>query len=137
MQTFLPVADLKKSVECLDKKRLGKQRVEAYQLVMAIRDPKNGWHHHPAARMWAGYENALVQYGLFAHDEWIARGCLDTTRGRMEALLDNSKPIVLPPWFGDEKLHASHRSNLLRKLPEWYGKFGWTETSDLPYLWPS
>jgi hypothetical protein len=41
-----------------------------------------------------------------------------------------------PPWLGDEAFHASHRSNLLRKNPEWYGQFGWTEPDDLPYVWP-
>ena len=44
--------------------------------------------------------------------------------------------IVLPKWMGDETFHASHRSNLLKKDPEFYGKFGWTEATDLDYLWP-
>jgi len=42
----------------------------------------------------------------------------------------------LPLWLGNEELHASHRSNLLRKAPLWYGQFGWTEPDDLPYIWP-
>jgi hypothetical protein len=33
-------------------------------------------------------------------------------------------------------LHDSHRSNLLRKDPQWYGQFGWTVPDDLPYVWP-
>lgn len=33
-------------------------------------------------------------------------------------------------------MHASHRSNLLRKEPEYYTQFGWTEPPDLPYVWP-
>ena len=33
-------------------------------------------------------------------------------------------------------MHASHRSNLLRKDPEHYMQFGWTEPPDLPYVWP-
>ena len=41
-----------------------------------------------------------------------------------------------PPWFGDERVHASHRSNLLRKDSEFYGQYGWKESSDLPYFWP-
>jgi hypothetical protein len=41
-----------------------------------------------------------------------------------------------PNWIGDEKFHASHRSNLLRKDKEFYGKFGWAEPDDLPYFWP-
>ena len=31
MQTFMPYADIEKSLKCLDYKRLGKQRVEAMQ----------------------------------------------------------------------------------------------------------
>jgi len=33
MQTFLPYPDLRDSVACLDNKRLGKQRVEAMQIL--------------------------------------------------------------------------------------------------------
>jgi len=32
MQTFLPYADFKESAQCLDYRRLGKQRVEAKQI---------------------------------------------------------------------------------------------------------
>jgi hypothetical protein len=38
--------------------------------------------------------------------------------------------------MGQEEIHASHRSNLLRKDSEFYGKFGWAEPDDLPYFWP-
>jgi hypothetical protein len=43
----------------------------------------------------------------------------------------------LPSWWGDDAVHASHRSNLLRKLPEHYSRFGWSEPCDLPYVWPT
>ena len=36
MQVFLPYPDFKLSLESLDDKRLGKQRVEAYQLVAGL-----------------------------------------------------------------------------------------------------
>jgi len=42
----------------------------------------------------------------------------------------------LPPWLGDEALHRSHRSALLRKDPEYYGRF-FDEPLDLPYVWPA
>jgi len=45
-------------------------------------------------------------------------------------------PAEYPVWLYDEEFHASHRSNLLRKDPEYYGRFGWQELPDLPYLWP-
>jgi hypothetical protein len=43
----------------------------------------------------------------------------------------------MPFWINDERLFSSHRSNLLRKDQEWYGKFGWKEGPDLPYFWPT
>ena len=48
----------------LDPLRLGKQRVEALQILRALTVPGYGWRHHPAVKMWAGYEEALVRYGL-------------------------------------------------------------------------
>ena len=43
MQTFLPYKDIQKSVKCLDYRRLGKQRVEAMQILKQIQenDKKN------------------------------------------------------------------------------------------------
>jgi hypothetical protein len=41
-----------------------------------------------------------------------------------------------PAWLGDESIHASHRSNLIRKDPKFYAQYGWSEGPDLPYVWP-
>jgi hypothetical protein len=64
MQTFLPYANVKKSVKCLDSKRLGKQRVEAFQIlnILLNRTKTSGWRNHPAVKMWKGHENALKVY---------------------------------------------------------------------------
>lgn len=78
MQTFLPYSDFKQSAQCLDNKRLGKQRVEALQILKAITDPSYGWQNHPAVKMWRGYEHALSKYALEICDEWIKRGFKDT-----------------------------------------------------------
>jgi hypothetical protein len=43
----------------------------------------------------------------------------------------------LPPWLGDEALHESHRSALVRKDPAYYRRFFPTEPDDLPYAWPA
>lgn len=37
MQTFLPYPDFKKSLQALDYRRLGKQRVEAYQIIRFLK----------------------------------------------------------------------------------------------------
>ena len=56
MQTFLPYDDFVLSLDCLDYRRLGKQRVEAMQLLNAMKREKGGWINHPATKMWRGYE---------------------------------------------------------------------------------
>ena len=43
---------------------------------------------------------------------------------------------ALPPWLGDEAVHRSHRSALLRKDPEWYGRVFDDVPIDLDYVWP-
>ena len=135
MQTFLPYPSFVESARCLDYKRLGKQRVETWQLYRANTE-NSGWRHTPIAKMWKGYERALLHYGLICCIEWLRLGYEDTLCQRFGDLLLQSKdPMILPPWIGDESLHASHRSNLLRKDPIWYGKYGWTEPNNLPYVW--
>jgi len=57
-------------------------------------------------------------------------------RQREEAARRGEDSRFFPPWFGDERYHASHRGNLLRKDPVWYGTLGWTESPELPYFWP-
>ena len=137
MQTFLPVADFAESAALLDDARLGKQRVEAYQIIRTLDGVTKGWRNHPAVRMWRGYEPALLVYALAICDEWDRRGYADTVREKLAAhLRDDGGEPKLPPWLGDEALHASHRSNLLRKDPDFYGRYGWPEPPDLPYVWP-
>jgi len=55
MQTFLPYPNLKKSIKCLDNKRLGKQRVKAHQIlnILLKRTKTKGWKNHPAIKMWS------------------------------------------------------------------------------------
>jgi hypothetical protein len=133
VQTFLPYDNFRNCALALDRQRLGKQRVECLQILNALLGLSSGWRQHPATKMWAGYEGALWLYGQTMIGEWEARGY----RNNM-VLPGNftSKDLKFPPWMGDRKFHASHRSNLLRKDPAWYGQFGWAEPNDLPYVWP-
>lgn len=136
MQTFLPSALFTDTARLLDNRRLGKQRVETYQILRALSDPHYGWQNHPATRMWRGHTNALVVYGLAVCDEWVRRGYRDTMRERIAAFRDPAKQTVMPMWLGDERFHAAHRAALLVKAPEHYGKFGWCETPKIEYVWP-
>ena len=130
MQTFLPVPDFQETARILDWRRLGKQRVEAIQILLSI-ERTTRWSNHPAVKMWVGYEAALSAYANAIIAEWVARGYRNNM-GMVE-----HGPIFLPSWLGDDAFHASHRSNLLRKDQEYYGQFGWKEGPDLPYFWPS
>lgn len=152
MQTFLPYSSYARSARCLDNKRLGKQRVECKQILLALgvevgsHTPKNSrWKNHPAVRMWRGYELALCGYSQAVCVEWINRGFKDSLgiqfvqtalALREGRLIGEETATDSPPWLGAEDFHASHRSNLLRKDPAHYGKFGWIEPDDLPYVWP-
>jgi hypothetical protein len=131
MQTFLPYPDFECSAHVLDYKRLGKQRLEAWGILETLAGVKSGWKHHPAVAMWRGYESALENYYAAICREWVRRGYRNT----MPIIIPHPDP-VLPPWLGDPAFHASHRSNLLRKWPDYYNQFGWTEGPDMPYIWP-
>lgn len=133
MQTFLPYVNFRKSARVLDRKRLGKQRVEAYQILNVITGKSVGWKNHPAVKMWVGYEEALRWYGDEVCREWIRRGYKDSLLEKFDFKNNCSR---LPPWLGNEKFHISHRSNLLRKFPDHYRKFWPKLTSELPYYWP-
>lgn len=140
MQTFLPDPSFEASARCLDYRRLGKQRVEAKQLLLALgvhigeHSPKGGWSNHPAARMWRGHEPALVRYGIAICEEWRRRGFKDTLLPQFQDA--DLAMWILPPWLGDKAFHRSHQSNLIRKDPGYYQKLWPKVPSDLPYIWP-
>lgn len=141
MQTFLPFASFSESARILDRARLGKQRVEALQVLRAVTIPTYGWRNHPAAAMWRGYVPALTKYALVMTDAWIERGHADTVRPQVLAFAPHvdgeaQEALELPPWVGNEAFHESHRSNLVRKDPEFYGPLFPGVPDDLPYVWP-
>ena len=137
VQTFLPYPSFDLSAKVLDRQRLGKQRIEAKQIYFALTRNDYGWQSHPAVLMWRGYEGALLRYGIAICGEWVDRGYRDQQLGFFRARFAARRKINEdPPWLGDKAFHASHRSNLLRKDPEWYGQFGWSEGPDLEYVWP-
>jgi hypothetical protein len=86
--------------------------------------------------MWRGHERSLLCYGIDICKEWIRRGYQDTLLQWFLHQPTASFDPHPPSWLGDVAFHASHRSNLLRKDPVWYGQFEWTESADLPYVWP-
>ena len=148
MQTFLPFPDFDRSAAALDARRLGKQRVEVLQIVRALTVPTYAWKSHPAVLMWQGYEEALGCYGGAVVRAWRELGFGDTCEATIVADLAaagvlgiRTQPELaaageLPPWLGDEALHRSHQSALVRKDPAVYRPRFPDVPDDLPYLWP-
>ena len=131
MQTFLPYPNFEKSAQCLDNKRLGKQRVEAKQIWLALQPGSTSkWKNHPAVKMWKGYENALAYYGWVICIEWTNRGFKDSLE--LWFFQRYNPPVTYPPWFGDKNFHESHQSNLKRKDP----LYDFDVKDNLPYVWP-
>jgi hypothetical protein len=150
MQTFLPYPDFYASAHVLDDKRLGKQRVEAKQLLVALGftvgehagNRESSWANHPAAEMWRGYEWALAQYGASICGEWIRRGFSDSLQPQFARVYTQHPRYFqhghsLPEWLGWSTFHVSHQSNLVRKNKEFYGPLFPGVPDNLPYIWPS
>jgi hypothetical protein len=145
MQTFLPYASFERTARVLDHRRLGKQRIEALQVLRAQHVPGYGWQHHPAVRMWRGHDEALVSYGATICREWIRRGKADTVLEQLVAIAPEGEVLsqaelrrrgLLPPWLGNRAFHRAHQSSLVRKDPEFYRAAFPNVPDDLPYIWP-
>lgn len=146
MQTFITDFNMAQNARNLDNKRLGKQRVEAIQILNCLLIEESRWKTHPAVKMWKGHEEYLLrQYLLFIMLEWETRGFKNTKCViRREELykyfeskkeLSNLNNILKPKWL-TENFIESHRSNLLRKDYEFYiQKFPDTKLG-LEYIWP-
>ena len=147
VNTFLPYPDFRKSVASLDNKRLGKQRVEAKQIIDAIATGTR-WQNHPACIMWMENIEALAYYYNCCLDEWISRGknntmpyyeidCRYSHCEKSSPHTHDQSCFDIPWWVGWNHFHYSHQASLTRKFPDYY-KF------DIPeyyinrgYVWPS
>lgn len=128
-QTFMPYASFQKSAKCLDWRRLGKQRVEAQQILDALlgNPTKAGkvspWRNRPLTNCWRGYENALRHYINCMIKEWVWRKYNNNM-----PIHEIEGEIVYPWWVGMPAFHSAHKSILYYKQPEWYSQFNWWES---------
>lgn len=144
MQTFLPSLDHAETAYVLDNKRLNKQALEAWQLMLVNlkldpegnhREPR-GWYNHPAALMWRGHEGALLEYIEAMTVEWKSRGYKTTIFDKAKSTLDSALRLNIsfsldkPRWMKTLSaldVASSHRLALLTKNYEHYRQFGWSE----------
>jgi len=161
MQTFVPVTESFEAIaKVLDNKRLNKQALEGWQILMNLLqlDPQGehrvskGWSNHPAVKMWKGHEMALYLYIQAMVDEWKRRGYKSTIGDKAKATITVAAKLGLvsttttnPYWISSSKTFSevatSHRLALLSKDYEWYSQFKWpedqgTRPDTYEYLWP-
>lgn len=141
MQTFVTRFSDGITAQDLDTPRLGKQRLETLQILKVLMHETEAWKNHPAVAMWRGHRLALCNYGSAMCLQWFNRGHKDTLAEEFalrqlrlrEEELNSFSP---PPWRRDTDILTSHRSNLIRKMPDYYGPKYPDQRMGLPYLWP-
>lgn len=137
MNTLLPYADFPKSAECLDDKRLSKQRADVINILKALSEPPPAdGVEHPVIKMWRGNEHTLVKYGMAVCIEWAGRGNTDNTLRKIMAYKSDFEPSDDPEWLGDENVHVAHQSFLLRSQPSFYRRFWPDLPDDMAMVWP-
>lgn len=130
--TFVPCITFEQCAKSLDYRRLGKQRVEAYQIWRTLKGLSKGWRNHPAVKAWEGHTCALAKYTNAMIREWVSRGY----KNNMHLLPHCANP-KMPWWWGWESIHASHQAVLNRKLPSHYSFENVGEHKNWGYVWPS
>lgn len=164
MQTFItstaddPQRAIVETFDMLDQSRLGKQRVEAYQILLAFEEHTKKsptkythWLSSPAVRMWEGHLPALTVYGAINCMRWRKLGHDDTLLGQFQLrrrvyLANDPDAVVWPWWFGHPAMVRTHQAKLYYKMsPRWVeayseGNIGKSMAGlppmKLPYLWP-
>lgn len=148
VNTFCLDNDPKVCAKLLDYRRLGKQRVEAMQIIDAINslesnDEKVAWKNHPAVKMWMHsdtkiqkqYLNALKYYLNCMIDEWVNRGYKNEMKHKKVI-----EPVIMPWWFTNKYIQLTHKCSLMRKDEKYYSFLETDETKEnikYGYIWPS
>ena len=132
MQVFHPYKSALKSIQCLDNSRMGKQRLECIQILLANNNIDTEWEvpksvpPHKNVVLWKNYSGYLFYYLGILLNEWEDRGMKNfVCRGMYEklrniyGLQENTKR----PRFIDNKFIQTQRLSLLNKKMEHYYKF--------------
>ncbi len=142
VNTFMPCSDYEGIASILDYRRLGKQRVEAKQIINVPEkleedsNQKIGWKNHPAVKMWKGYIPSLKKYYNAMVKEWIYRGYNNTMQLYPKSELKGPDPW----WINSEVVVKSHQASLIRKDYDYYAEM-FPDLEDIyleySYVWPN
>lgn len=128
VNTFIADRDIAVSASILDSVRLNKQLFEARQILETLTGRIKGWPYHPATKMWAGYEKALVDYASYHALELESRDIEWVKHWEVITSIYNglSGTSDWPWWWSDEELGfviITHRGRLYEKDPVFYSGF--------------
>lgn len=156
MQTFLPYATKRESLDALDNKRLNKQILECYQILNILTgNSKSGaWRNHPAVLMWEGAESELYRYAMTAVVLADMRGIKtdknkenlhNLSRSRASLMWEDNTPLWAINSATIKRVNATHKANLYRKDPIFYAEFALSvkDPNNRPccdkclYYWPT
>lgn len=142
MQTFLPFGSFMATAECLDMRRLGKQRIETKQILQCLLgEGSTGWANHPIVQAWAGYEEGLAVYGLYISAEWRDRKYLDNQfpwfqEYRLKIRNGGRHMTQFPPWTRMSEVHEAYKRLLVWKQPEIYEEvFDFVQITEPEFPW--
>jgi hypothetical protein len=136
MQTFLPYEDFDRTAQCIDNRRLGKQRVECKQILQAI-FRGGAWTNHPAVAMWRGHGQTLLVYYSAIVREWRNRDFVHNMSIDLALIRDAARETARPPWLGDARFHLTHQKALLCKDYEHYSRYFDSDIiPEIAYYWP-
>lgn len=145
LQTYLPEPDFTETAALLHDVHLERQRRDVYLIFEILAGLRDQWRNRPAVQMWRGSEVVLLDYGLKVCREWRARGHNDEIEARLISFVEDvlyakiwvpGNTGAKPWWLGHPGFHLSHKSNLVREMPDHYGRI-WPEVKPgLPFVWP-
>lgn len=142
MNTLVPLSDVNACAEVLEERHLNRLRSDIVQVLKGCCEPApepgSEVKEHPAIKMWRGNEPFLIKFGTAVCIEWQSRGNSDATLKKILGFKSDFEESSReqPEWWGNEEVHDSHKSYLLRLKPSHYRRF-WPELSDeLPMIWP-
>lgn len=118
VNTFILTNSPKKCVVLLDYRRLGKQRIEAKQIIDVIEKGNGGWSNHPVTKMWKDNIIGLKYYFNCCVDEWISRGYKNTMEKYEIEFTEESD--ILPWFYYNKQTQESFKASLLRKDTKYY-----------------
>jgi hypothetical protein len=127
VNTFVLSSDLKENFRYLDYKRLGKQRVEAKQILNVLEGKLTksgkelkGYKNHPIVKMWSRHICGLKLYLNYCIEEWVSRGYNNTMQKENIDEEYEKEEDLLPWWVFNKQVQNTHKASLIRKDPDFY-----------------